>query len=260
MVRNIAGGKGHKRIKNRVGTQTNTGGLILRDGDSQNYGQVTKALGYMRFKLLDRDGKELIGKLRGSLRSRTRLKVGDIVLYSCRDTTDDNKVDIIMKYSSEQAKRLLRAENIVFPGSDEAKGRTDIVFDEDSEEQEKIDNGGWTLKGIDRIMKLYEDYDSDEDEEDEEDDEDSEAEEDSEGEEDADADEENDAEVRDGDEDTTRPTMTDEQRERAADLNEAERAYKKQCNSKAIHKSRHEKIAGRSVPLLDNGDIDIDKI
>ena len=176
MPKNVKGGKGHKKGKNKTtGPQRQ---LIAKEGPEQNYGLITKCLGDLRFTLVDPHAMVYLARLRGKMRGRQRVRLGDLVLFTYRET-GEKKVDIIMKYNEEQAKRIIKAEGITFPDSEHnnfsSKG-TDIVFDDDLEPETHSMTSA-TKSGTERIMALYnsedDDYEHEEDyEEDYEDEED----------------------------------------------------------------------------------------
>jgi translation initiation factor 1A len=77
------------------------------------YAWVTKGLGNCRFHVVTMGKEEKIAKVRGNMRRRDWVTVGDLVLVSTRDF-DERKVDIIVKYADAEVRKLKRAgENIV---------------------------------------------------------------------------------------------------------------------------------------------------
>ena len=107
MPRNKFGGNKAKKGKNIV---SSTKYLVLKDGDEQQYAYVTKMLGDGRLKINCSDGTERMGIIRGKMRKRVWIAVGDLVLISLRiagtDTFDDNKADVIHLYSPNEVKLL----------------------------------------------------------------------------------------------------------------------------------------------------------
>lgn len=84
--------------------------------DGQGYAKVLACLGDSRFKLKCDDGQEKLGIARGKIaggRGGNWITVDDYVLISHRDF-QDKKVDIIMKYTSEEAKKLIKWGNMDF--------------------------------------------------------------------------------------------------------------------------------------------------
>merc|ERR1712010_216238 len=96
------GGKNRRRGKNE-----NDG--IKRELDlkeeGQEYAQVTKILGSARLRCNCFDGKERLCNIRGKMRRKVWIGVGDVVLLGLRDFQDD-KADVIQKYKPDEARRL----------------------------------------------------------------------------------------------------------------------------------------------------------
>ena len=78
--------------------------LYTKD-DEQVYGQVLKMLGNGRLDAMCFDGKKRLCHIRGKMRKRQWVNVGDICLIALRDFQDD-KADIILKYSADEARQL----------------------------------------------------------------------------------------------------------------------------------------------------------
>jgi len=129
------GGKNRRRGKNE-----NEGAkreLILKE-DGQEYGQVLKMLGNGRLEAMCFDGIKRLCHIRGKLRKRQWINTSDIILVGLREY-QDAKADVIMKYNSDEARRLKNmgqlpdTVNIEFGGTDD----NDIVFEnEDSDYDE----------------------------------------------------------------------------------------------------------------------------
>merc|ERR1712110_217620 len=73
--------------------------------DGQEYGQVTRMLGNGRCEVACFDGVKRLCHIRGKMRKKVWVNQGDIVLVSLRDFQDE-KGDIIVKYTSEEARNL----------------------------------------------------------------------------------------------------------------------------------------------------------
>lgn len=71
----------------------------------QEYAQIVKMLGNGRVQLMCFDGKTRLGIIRGALRKRVWMSVGDIILIGLRDF-QDSKADILAKYSMDEARQL----------------------------------------------------------------------------------------------------------------------------------------------------------
>lgn len=78
--------------------------LIFAEHD-QVYGQATKLLGDSRCEVQCFDGKPRMCKIRGKMRKREWIKVGDVVLVSKRDF-QDGKGDVIHLYTPREVRNL----------------------------------------------------------------------------------------------------------------------------------------------------------
>ncbi|KAI1082110.1 nucleic acid-binding protein [Whalleya microplaca] len=115
MGRNFgSGGKNCRRYKKDDG-QENERELLFKE-DSQVYARIEKVFGSGRFsaRVLDNDGspnkqKVRLAIIRGSMRSmrkKVHIVLNDIILLSLREFQDD-KADIIHKYTSDEACKLI---------------------------------------------------------------------------------------------------------------------------------------------------------
>ncbi|CBY18384.1 unnamed protein product [Oikopleura dioica] len=126
------GGKNRRRGKNE-----NEGAkreLILKE-DGQEYAQVLKMLGNGRLEAMCFDGTKRLAHIRGKLRKRQWINTQDIILVGLRDY-QDAKADVIMKYNSDEARRLKNMGHL--PESvnvvDGNEVEDDIFFDNESDE------------------------------------------------------------------------------------------------------------------------------
>lgn len=78
--------------------------MIVKE-EGQEYGQVLRMLGNGRLEAYCFDGKNRLCIIRGKMRKKSWVANGDIVLLGLRDFEDD-KADIILKYSADEARRL----------------------------------------------------------------------------------------------------------------------------------------------------------
>lgn len=125
MPKNVKGGSKHKKMKNTSNSDEITQEhLILKQGKDQDYGKVEKLLGNCRVTLLCNDKINRIGIIRGSMRKRQWLNVGNIVIYSIRPYEKD-KVDIIHVYNNNVLKMLENRMNLNF----NITGKEDSVDD-----------------------------------------------------------------------------------------------------------------------------------
>ena len=103
--------------------------------EGQEYAQVTKALGDCRVMAKCFDGKERICHIRGSMMNKVRVFVDDIILIGIRDF-QDNKADVILKYSADECKRLKKMgelpSNLQQSQQSEEPAKSDDAFEFDS--------------------------------------------------------------------------------------------------------------------------------
>ncbi|AYV84964.1 MAG: nucleic acid-binding protein [Satyrvirus sp.] len=122
-----AGGK--NRRKGKAGNLNKTSELVYKE-DHQEYGQVVKSLGNDFMEIMCFTNRGNITKrahIRGKMRKRVWLSVGDIVLVNIRDF-EDRTCDIILKYSSDEA-RILR-NRYQLPDNIDI-GKSDMVAEDD---------------------------------------------------------------------------------------------------------------------------------
>ena len=178
MPKNTTGGRRGKKGKNKPVTGTDQQRrLRLKEAGVEDYAQVKKVLGDRRFELLGSDHMTYLGHVRGKLRKRCYIRLGDLVIFSHRDF-QDRKVDIVHRFNEDQIKQIVKIENLDFlfketdaveeiGSSIKVDGKATLVFEHDnaSSDDEPEENDG----------------DSDEDDDDDDDDDDDEGEEDEEG-------------------------------------------------------------------------------
>lgn len=78
--------------------------LVFKE-NMQEYVKMTKMLGDRRIMVLLPDNSERMAIIPGRFRKRCWMRTGDILLASFREF-QDNKLDIIYKYTSEEARKL----------------------------------------------------------------------------------------------------------------------------------------------------------
>ena len=134
--------KGRGGKTRRRGRNENTGEkreLFFKE-EGQEYAQIIKMLGSGRFDCYCFDGQKRMATIRGKLRKKVWMGVGDIVLVSLRDFQTESKCDCIHKYNADEARRLKAygeiPENIEV-GTNENEQQSDlVVFGDDDEEGE----------------------------------------------------------------------------------------------------------------------------
>jgi translation initiation factor 1A len=123
-----AGGKGHRKTKNQ------NGGLFRREIIFKEYGQeyalITKMLGNGHCECKCYDDVVRLGNIRGKLRKRVWLSVGDVVLCGLREYQDE-KVDIIHKYTADEVVNLKTMGEIPFDEADQENDEPIVVEEED---------------------------------------------------------------------------------------------------------------------------------
>ena len=140
MPKNVKGGSKHKKMKNNSNSDEITqNDLILKSGKEQDYGKVEKILGNGRFSLLCNDKITRLGIIRGNMRKRNWVNMGNIVLYSVREYEKD-KVDIIHVYSNNILKMLEHKMNLNFNISNEDNDDDDIFTTNNIYEEQFVEN------------------------------------------------------------------------------------------------------------------------
>eukprot|EP00421_Protoceratium_reticulatum_P004052 CAMPEP_0168375878 /NCGR_PEP_ID=MMETSP0228-20121227/10034_1 /TAXON_ID=133427 /ORGANISM="Protoceratium reticulatum, Strain CCCM 535 (=CCMP 1889)" /LENGTH=142 /DNA_ID=CAMNT_0008388851 /DNA_START=68 /DNA_END=496 /DNA_ORIENTATION=+ len=102
MPKNKLGGNKAKRAKGDANAAKRE--LIFKE-EGQEYGQVNRMLGNGRCEVSCFDGTKRLCHIRGKMRKKVWVCQGDVVLVSLRDFQDE-KGDIIIKYSSDEARNL----------------------------------------------------------------------------------------------------------------------------------------------------------
>lgn len=125
MPKNKLGGKKHKRTKN---FNNNIKRELVFKEDGQEYAKVTKMLGTGHVDLDCFDGECRIGHIRGKMRKKVWISVGDIVLIGLRDY-EPKKGDIMFKYNAEETRNLIAYGEIP----------NDININEHNEEEFEIE-------------------------------------------------------------------------------------------------------------------------
>ena len=71
-------------------------------------GIATKLLGYDRIMVRCQDGHERLCRIRGKMKRRVWIRVGDVVLVSPWDFQRDSRGDLFWRYTRAQAEMLRR--------------------------------------------------------------------------------------------------------------------------------------------------------
>jgi translation initiation factor 1A len=85
---------------NKRRTEDKSRAVPFRDGE-QVYAKVTKMLGNGRLMAVDTEKTERLCIIRGNMRKREWISVGDVVLLSRRDF-QDGKADVVFRYTASE--------------------------------------------------------------------------------------------------------------------------------------------------------------
>jgi len=102
------GGKNKRKAKKPT---VNPNRSIIKKDESQEYAKVTKMLGSCNIMAICHDTKERRCRIRGSMRKRKWINVGDYILVSLRDFSD-TVVDVIHVYEKEDIEYLQSTKDI----------------------------------------------------------------------------------------------------------------------------------------------------
>mgnify|MGYP000476857857 CR=1 FL=1 len=147
MPRNTKGGKGYKKGKKGETEEFKSKKPIIYRQEGEEYAIISKMLGNCRVSCSCLDGIERLGVIRGSFVKKVWISVGDVVLVSIRDF-QDNKCDIIHKYSDDDKQTLLKEgylkkDKMIDPNTKEPYKKDDleeeVLFVDNGEEEEEID-------------------------------------------------------------------------------------------------------------------------
>jgi len=100
--------------KSKVDFNRNKDLNYIIDKEFEEYAFVIKLLGNCRASVISNSGVTSIGIIRGTLRKfnkRIMIENNDIIVISKRDY-QDNKVDIVHKFNSDQCKSLIKNKDI----------------------------------------------------------------------------------------------------------------------------------------------------
>jgi translation initiation factor 1A len=98
-------GKGGKNKKNLLQNDMKEKRELIFKEDGQEYGQVFKMLGNGRCDVYCFDGIKRLCHIRGKLRKKIWINIGDIVLIGLRDF-QEGKGDIILRYLADESRCL----------------------------------------------------------------------------------------------------------------------------------------------------------
>ena len=81
---------------------------MVMPSENDVLGVATKLLGYDRIMVKCQDGHERLCRIRGKMKRRVWIRVGDIVLVSPWDFQHDTRGDLFWRYTQGQAETLRR--------------------------------------------------------------------------------------------------------------------------------------------------------
>jgi translation initiation factor 1A len=96
--------------------------------EMQEYAQVLRLLGDSRLEVQCMDGEKRVGHIRGKMRKKVWIAMGDLVLVALREYEND-KCDIILRYTEDEVRKLKTLKEI--PESIKV-----------NEETKQVDDGG----------------------------------------------------------------------------------------------------------------------
>lgn len=111
MVKNSNGGnKTKSKARKNFTLKTITRDELIKI-DGQEYAYVQKKLGDGRYELICYDKTTRLGISRGTVKKKSRVEVGNVVLVSLRDF-QDNKCDILHVFTQEECDLLISHNDI----------------------------------------------------------------------------------------------------------------------------------------------------
>jgi translation initiation factor 1A len=81
---------------------------LVLPGENEVLGIAVKMLGFDRILVKCQDGHERLCRIRGKMKRRVWIRLGDIVLVSPWEFQTDQRGDLIWRYTKGQAERLRR--------------------------------------------------------------------------------------------------------------------------------------------------------
>lgn len=130
-------GKGGKKFKRFKHDNENKRPLVLKE-EGQCYAKVTKMLGNGRLmadcyiekkdkSIEDMEMRNIMCVIRGSMRKRVWVNLGDIVLVSIRDFQED-KADIVYKYEIDEIPKLIQENEL--PNIDSLNSIDNVIMED----------------------------------------------------------------------------------------------------------------------------------
>jgi len=116
----------------KKGTSASTRELTFKEAGHE-YAVVNKMLGNGRLDATCQDGKNRLCHIRGNMRNRQWIGVGDLILISLREYEDD-KADVVHKYSNDECRRLKKLGELTL----EVKEKEDNNIEDDNVDFDSI--------------------------------------------------------------------------------------------------------------------------
>ena len=105
--------------------------MDLVKSEGQEYAKVTTLLGNRRVTLDCMDGKKRLGRIRGNMKKkRIFINKDDYVLVGLRDFQDE-KADVLDKYTPQELKRLIKVGEICENKAEEEEEDIGVDFEEE---------------------------------------------------------------------------------------------------------------------------------
>jgi translation initiation factor 1A len=83
-------------------------GELRYPGEGEVLGIATKLLGFDRIMVKCQDGRERLCRIRGKMKRRVWIRIGDVVVVSPWDFQTESRGDIVWRYTRGQAENLRR--------------------------------------------------------------------------------------------------------------------------------------------------------
>jgi translation initiation factor 1A len=143
---NKKGGKNYKKSKH-----SSEAPILYERADDQMYARVLKILGNCNVLVYCNDGRERICHIRGSMRKRTWISTGDVLLVSIRDygkedPTSIGRGDVCLKYDQSVLSKLRQRNDNINPrlfenltANTEIEDEGGFEFDENAKDGDESD-------------------------------------------------------------------------------------------------------------------------
>jgi len=141
--------------KNRRRGKTESSGVkkeVAFRTEGHEYARVLAVLGNGRLACECSDGKTRLAHIRGKMRKKVWINMGDIILVSLRDFQND-KCDVVLKYSPEDATFLRKSGQLELDSNNHIYGDFGVEFvdtvHEEGHEATIDDNPGYSEEDSD---------------------------------------------------------------------------------------------------------------